>query len=241
MPNPPVPISPNNIVTELQYIIDNWFQNNNQLVTGQIGLNVTWNLAKFIQQNPENWNKATIISISGVTNYTTLPSDCIVIFTGNSSGNIDYISNPTIWNKFYIVNATDNDRTITGDGYFDINGNQQNTIPPRSGVYIAKGKDDFWYQVGSLGGANPGKPPLIGVVDRGRPGDPVSGTSIYQDNRLLGLGQANEQQCQIEIDAGILQNFGNQIAFILDNVAAEIDISPNEFQPGQTLYIDLNQ
>lgn len=240
MPSPPVQISPFNIPTEIQYIIDNWFQNNSQLVTGQIGLNVVWNLAKFIQQNPENWNRATVVTDANV-NYTTLPSDCIIIFTSNSQGSIDFISNPNIWNKFYIINATDNVRTIAVNNYIDINGNTQDTIPPRSGIYIAKGKDDFWYQIGNLGGTNAGKPPLVGIVDGGGPDDPVSGTSIYQNNKLKGLAQANNQRCQIEIDGGILQNFGNQISFILDNVPGEIDLDPNEFQPGQTLYIDLNQ
>lgn len=147
MPTPPAPISPQNIDAEIQYIIDNWYQNNSQLVTGQIGLNVVWNLATFIKQNPENWNRASVVTDANV-NYVTEASECIVIFTNNSEGEIDYVTNPNIWNKYYIVNQTDNVRDISnGQFYLDINGNQQTSIAARTTVVIAKGDDDFWYQI----------------------------------------------------------------------------------------------
>jgi len=241
MPNPPVPISPSNIDAELQYIIANWYQNNSQLVNGQIGLNVVWNLATFIKQNPENWEKATVIADPGVVNYVTQSQECIIIFTNNSSGEIDYVTNPNIWNKYYIVNQTDNVRDISGGQfYYDINGNQQTAIAARTTVVIAKGEDDFWYQINGAGGGSV-KPPLVGVVDGGGADDPVSGTSVFQSDRLIGLAQSNGQKCQIFLDGGGMVNYGNNISFILDNVRGEIDISPNEFPTGSSLYIDLNQ
>ncbi len=238
MPNPPIII--NNINDLIEYINDNIFQNNSQLITGQVGLNAWYNLATLLKQNPENFQKASVITDANI-NYVTESDECIIIFTNNSQGEIDYVTNPNIWNKYYIVNQTDNIRNISGGQYYlDINGNQQTSIAARTTIVIAKGDDDFWYQINGAGGGSV-KPPLIGTVDGGSADDPVSGTSVFQSNKLIGLAQSNSQKCQIFVDAGCLVNYGNNISFILDNVTGEIDISPNTWQVGSSLYIDLNQ
>jgi len=120
MPNSPIII--NNIDDLIEYINDNIFQNNSQLITGQVGLNAWYNLATLLKQNPENFQKASVITDANI-NYVTESDECIIIFTNNSQGEIDYVTNPNIWNKYYIVNQTDNIRNISGGQYYlDING-----------------------------------------------------------------------------------------------------------------------
>lgn len=127
----------------LAYILEFWIQNNNRAITGTIGQNVVWNLGELLKQNPENWEKATVVSFN--SNYTTDTEQCIVIFTNDSSGGLDFVDN--VWNKWYFVNQTDNDRVLlNGKSFFDINGDEVLKVASRSVVSIAKGDDDNWYQ-----------------------------------------------------------------------------------------------
>ena len=96
-----MPVQATDIDQEIFYILTNWIQNNNQLITGTIGQNVVWNLAQFIKQNPENYQKASVVATNG--NYTPNPNECIIIFTNNSTGGLTWIDNR--WNKYYFVNS----------------------------------------------------------------------------------------------------------------------------------------
>jgi hypothetical protein len=86
--------------------------------------------------------------------------------------------------------------------------------------------------------------PLIGVVDGGGADDPVSGTSLFQNDKLIGLGSTNMGRIQIFIDDVSQSNFGQNLTFAFDNVSGEIDLdngTGNEWVSGGGLYIDLNQ
>lgn len=87
--------------------------------------------------------------------------------------------------------------------------------------------------------------PYVGVVDRGQTNDPVSGTSIFQNNLLLGLGQNNNGEIQIVYAEILRSNFGDNKSFEFDGITGEINLDYNgsgeEFVPGSSLYIDRNQ
>ncbi len=85
------------------------------------------------------------------------------------------------------------------------------------------------------------KPPLIGVVDGGGEDDPVSGGDTFQSDKFIGLGSTNAGKVLIFIDNIPQTNFGTNISFILDNVTGLLDISPNKWFAGSSLYVDLNQ
>ena len=141
MPTTPITIS--DIDALIAYILANWVQNNNQAITGTIGQNVVYNLGELLKQNPENWDKATVVPTNG--NYTTQSSECLIIFTNNSNGGLSFGNN--IWNKWYFVNETNNERVfLGGETYVDVSGNTVDRIAARSVVSIAKGEDDLWYQ-----------------------------------------------------------------------------------------------
>ena len=71
--------------------------------------------------------------------------------------------------------------------------------------------------------------PYIGVVDRGNPTDPVSGTSTFQDSSLIGLGTTNNGDIQMVIDDVLMSTFGLNSSFAYDSTTGTIDISPNVF------------
>lgn len=146
-----MPVQATDIDQEIAYILQYWIQNNNRQITGTIGQNVVWNLAQFIKQNPENYKKATVVAVN--SNYTTNENQCLVIFTNNASGTLNWIDNR--WNKYYFVNGTDNIRNFSnGKQYYDISGAAQTTLPARTTLYIAKGDDDNWYEIGSTSGGS---------------------------------------------------------------------------------------
>lgn len=85
------------------------------------------------------------------------------------------------------------------------------------------------------------KEPLIGVVDGGGKTDPLSGTSVFQSDLLVGLGSKNSGRIQIVIDNVLYSNFGLNASFTFDNTTGIINISPNVWVATSGLYIDLNQ
>lgn len=198
----------------LDYILDKWVQNNNRAITGTIGQNVVWNLGELLKKNPENWDRASIVSDDG--NYTTQSSECIVIFADDSEGGLDFVNN--IWNKWYFVNQTDNDRVlINGKFFFDINGVSIEKVAARSVVSIAKGEDDNWYQFDNT---------QKGTVQReintqfvvGEPAtDPLfdSGESVFQID--IGIGSIFDDSVEnstfrLSVDQGpILRNTNSYI------------------------------
>lgn len=235
-----MPVQATDIDQEILYILTNWIQNNNQLITGTIGQNVVWNLAQFIKQNPENYQRATVVA--SPSNYTTNKDQCLLIFTNNSSGGLAWVDNR--WNKYYFVNITNNIRTFfNGRFYYDINGVVQTTLPARTSIHIAKGDDDFWYQTNTSTGSVPPSniPPLTGVAGGGNPGDPVGGSMLYQDARLVGLGAANFGRIQIFVNNIPETNFGVSSSFNFDNTTGIIDRDPITWIDLDGLYIDLNQ
>lgn len=238
-----MPVQATDIDQEIAYILQYWIQNNVQAITGTIGQNVVWNLAQFIKQNPENYQKAKVVSSNG--NYTASLNECVIVFNNNSSGRLDWVDNR--WNKYYFVNATDNVRLFSnGKVYFDVNGAANISLAARTSLYIAKGEDDYWYEVLSATGiSTPVLPPLIGVVDRGTADDPVSGTSTFQSDKLIGLGATNNSDITILIDGQVWQSFGLNKSIELDNFLGILDIDPfsigNIFVAGSGISIDLNQ
>ena len=211
---------------EITYILNNWVQNSTQRITGTIGQNVVWNLAMFIKQLPENFTGAKIIATSNI-NYTTNSDDCIIIFNNNSKGGIDWVGNR--WNKYVIINATDNVRSIINSKfYIDINGVSISAIAPRSSVTIVKGNDGIWYQSASASTGTTGVN-IIGIAGRGRPYDPVIGTSIYEYSGLINKGGADGFY-EIYINSVRMQNYGSNPNFVVVNPAVGlIDISPLQF------------
>lgn len=234
-----MPVQATDIDQEIAYILANWYQNNSQLITGTIGQNVVWNLAQFIKQNPENYQRATVVTTNG--NYTPNKDQCIIIFTNNSSGGLTWIDNR--WNKYYFVNVTNNIRTFfNGKFYYDINGATQTTLPARATLYLAKGDDDYWYQISSnTGVVPPNTPPLIGVAGNGGADDPVIGSSVFQSARLIGLGTTNNGRINIIINDGTMSNFGSNSQFSFDNTTGLIEFDSYEFFDQDGLYIDLTQ
>lgn len=86
--------------------------------------------------------------------------------------------------------------------------------------------------------------PYIGVVGRGQISptkDPVAGQSVLQDNSLIGLGKSNNNNIQIVVAETLLSNFGDNASFTYDPVSGTIDMSPNKFVLGNTVFVDRNQ
>lgn len=87
--------------------------------------------------------------------------------------------------------------------------------------------------------------PYIGVVDRGQAKDPVSGTSTFQNDDLIGLGVNNNGDMQIVLAEILRSNFGDNKSFEFDPVTGTINLDYNgsgeQFFPGSSLYVDRNQ
>lgn len=231
-----MPVQATDIDQEIAYILQYWIQNNNQLITGTIGQNVVWNLAQFIKQNPENYNKATVVVVN--SNYTTNDDQCIVIFTNNSSGTLNWVDNR--WNKYYFVNQTNNIRAFSnGKFYWDINGVAQITLPARKSLYLAKGNDDYWYEVSASGsGGSASGSSLRYVV--GETNAPVAGQSTWQHDSLIGLG-GDDDRYSFSIDATPMVSYGLSQNFNFNSADGIIDISPNIWIAGSGLDCPLLQ
>lgn len=98
-----------------------------------------------------------------------------------------------------------------------------------------------WATVKACFGGLVVNPPLIGITGNGGADDPVTDSSFFESDKLAGIGSTNSDRFQILIDGVVLQNFGTNIGFTYDTVTNIIDISPNTFPEGSSLYIDLNQ
>lgn len=98
-----------------------------------------------------------------------------------------------------------------------------------------------WGDIKNCIGAAVSKKPLIGITGNGGADDPVTDSSFFESDKLQDIGAENNGYFQIEIDGVILQNFGTNIGFTFDSGTNIIDISPNTFPLGSSLYIDLNQ
>lgn len=90
--------------------------------------------------------------------------------------------------------------------------------------------------------------PYVGVVDRGNPNDPVSGTNIFKSTLIAGLGVSNNGDIQIVIDKVLLQNFGAYPDFTYNPAYVDsgitygqITLINSQFYPQSTLFIDRNQ
>lgn len=221
-----MPTQVTDIDQEILYIINNWVQNSTQRITGVVGQNVVWNLAMFIKQLPENFQSAKVITTSNI-NYSTVKDDCIIIFNNNSRGGIDWTDNR--WNKYVIVNATDNVRSINNNKfYINIEGISISSIAPRTSITIVKGIDGIWYQLESVLPLN-NTLGIIGITGRGRVYDPVLGSSFYEYSGLINKGDSDGYY-EIYLSGIRMQNYGNNPNFIVvNNLTGLIDISPLKF------------
>lgn len=89
-----------------------------------------------------------------------------------------------------------------------------------------------------------GKLPLKAIVGRGGTNDPVSGSSVWQNNLLKGLGLTSNNEIQIFVSDVPLSNYGENITFYYDPIAGTIDINNgtgNTWIGGSGIYVDLNQ
>lgn len=87
------------------------------------------------------------------------------------------------------------------------------------------------------------KPAIIGISGNGGVNDPITGSSIYQNDLLKGFAQSNGYKFYIIVGGAIWQNFGtdsNQFTF--DQVTGTINFNGNiTWYDGMTIVIDLNQ
>lgn len=219
------------------YIVTNGMQ----LIEGVEHNSVENGLLQFIRQSPLNWQKAKIESSGGAIN----ASRPVTVFMSNVPDSLVWGDN--IYNQYVFINTTLGDIPLgAGSTYYDIALQPVDYIPARSIVNICKASNDLWIvsSVPSSGSAA-AIPPLIGVVDGGGADDPVSGQSIFQSNKLIGLGSTNNGQIQIFIDDVPQSNYGQNKSFEFNNVTGEIDLdynnSGNTWITDSSLYINLNQ
>jgi len=239
---PVLPTQTFNTLDEWETWIDaNIVTNGVQGISGNDG-NITENAAvKFIRQSPINWQRAQVINSSGVAS----ASRPVVIFITSTPSSFTFGDN--IYNQYCFVNTTSGAIPLgNSQTYYDINLVALTSIPPKSIVNISKAQNSLWIvnTVPSQGSQST-LPPYVGIVDRGQPNDPVSGTSLFQSNVLKNLGASNDNNITINIDGGLQQNYGVNKSFEYDPVAGEIDLdynsSGNQFFAGSSLTIDLNQ
>lgn len=198
-------------------------------------------LLTFIRHSPLNWQKAKIESSGGAVS----ASRPVVVFMSNVPTSLVWGDN--IYNEYIFINTTSGDIPLgVGSTYYDISLQPIDNIPAKSIVNICKASNDLWIvsSVPSSGSAA-AIPPLTGIVDGGGADDPVSGQSIFQSNKLIGLGSTNGGKIQIVIDDVIQSNYGQNKSFEFDNVTGEIDLdyngSGNTWITSSGLYINLNQ
>lgn len=218
------------------YVLSNIKPNGNYEIEGQQHQNVEIGLIEFIRQSPLNWQKAAVRSGTNPL-IVSIPVNVFII----APASLSWTDN--IYNQYVFVNTTVSDiPLLSGTYYYDINRDAVDKIPAKSVVTIMKASNDLWF-IASVPyvGNQASLPPLIGVVDDGGANDPVSGQPIFQNNRLIGLGVTNGGKISFNMAGSIWENFGDNSNFTFNSTTGEIDISPNEFSAGSSLYINLNQ
>jgi len=216
----------------------NVIPNGMELITGDDG-NITENAAvKFIKRSPLNWEKAKIES-SGGSISATRP---VVVFMTTTPTLFSWPDN--IYNEYIFINTTAGDiPLLAGTSYYDINLVAQSAISAKSIVNIVKASNDLWI-VGSVpsSGSQVALPPLIGVVDRGNTGDPVSGVSTWQNDLLKNLGSTNNGEIDITVDNINMSNYGTNVAFDYDPILGIITLlNGNVWTPNSGVKVDRNQ
>lgn len=233
----PLPVQTFATFDELEtYIDDNIRPNGMELITGSEHNAVENGLLTFIRQSPLNWQLAKIESGGGVI----AAARPVNVFMTTVPSSLSWADN--IYNQFVFINATAGDIPTTTT-YYDINLQPINIIPARSIINLYKASNSQWI-VGSVpsSGSKAALPPYVGVVDRGNPTDPVSGTAVFQDASLVGLGSTNNGDIVIQYAEGIRTNFGLNKTIDYDPVLGKITLnSPEEFFTGNTLIVDRNQ
>lgn len=223
----------------MNWINDNIIPNGMELITGDDG-NITENAAvKFIKQSPLNWQTAKIESLGGVI----VAARPVNIFMTTVPMSLTW--NDNIYNQYIFINTTLGDipTLIT---YYDVSLASVNIIPATSIVNIIKASNNNWI-VASVPNSGSGAsfPPYVGVVDGGNPNDPVSGTSVFQNNSLKGLGSTNNGKITI-LYAGVPRNnYGEFQNFNYNPTTGEIDLNYNSsletWNPQSALSVDRNQ
>lgn len=220
------------------WIDNNIIPNGMELITGNDG-NITENAAVyFIKQSPLNWQTADIFSSGGAISVLR-PINVIMTSVPTS---ITWGDN--IYNEWVFINTTGGN--IPSNTYYDINLSPVTSIPAKSTLNVCKVKNGQWI-IKSLPSSGSGTVthPYVGVVDRGLPTDPVSGTSQFQNNSLIGLGASNNNDIQIVYAEILRSSYGVNQSFIYYPTTGIIDLNYNssgeQFFSGYTLQIDLNQ
>lgn len=226
-----------NNFAELQAYIDLYIKPNGlEEITGQEHQNVETGLLTFLPLLPLNGQKAQIRSGTSALS-VSIPVNIFIAIPSS----LTWVDN--IYNQYIFVNTTlGNIPLLTGTYYYDINLQPIDFIAAKSIVNICKATNNLWI-VASVpySGSNAAAPPLIGTVGGGTANDPAPNQSIFQSNKLIGLGSTNNGKIKIEIDDTIFSNFGINSSFTFNNVTGQINLSPNIFIAGSGLYINLNQ
>ncbi len=219
-----------------QFIIEN----HNNEITAEEHNNIEVGLLDFIIAAPRNYNKAYVTSTAGA--FSAACSQCILIFKSGATGTIHLTDNR--WNEWVIYNNSGASKQFIGSivSYISQTGTVKNYVATGQVLNLAKGSDNIWYEIDNgVGSGSAPLPPLIGVVGDGGDDDPVPDTSVFQNDKLLGLGSANGDRIQIVISETVMSNFGDNSSFVFNSTAGELDISPNIFVAGSSLYINRNQ
>lgn len=218
-----------------QFIIPNGLQE----IDGDEHNSVENGLLTFIRQSPLNWQTARIESTGGILS-AVRP---VTVFMSAVPTSFTWGDN--IYNQYVFINTTLGD-IPTSTTYYDINLTATNIIPAKSIVNVSKASNGLWI-VSSVpsSGSQAAVPPYVGIVDRGQPNDPVSGTSLFQNNALIGLGSTNNGNITILYAGTPRNNYGLTQSFIFDNVTGTIDLNYNsiaeQFFTGAPLSVDRNQ
>jgi len=222
----------------MNYINTYIITNGMELIEGVEHNNVENGLLTFVRQSPLNWQTADIFSSGGAISVLR-PINVIMTSVPTS---ITWGDN--IYNEWVFINTTGGN--IPSNTYYDINLSPVTSIPAKSTINVCKVKNGQWI-IKSLPSSGSGTVthPYVGVVDRGLPTDPVSGTSQFQNNSLIGLGASNNNDIQIVYAEILRSSYGANQSFIYYPTTGMIDLNYNssgeQFFSGYTLQIDLNQ